>query len=182
MKSDLLAHNFKQLNQQREAFFNDENIDFSRAFIRPFPDKWSSGETLYHLVLMIRFFRKLSRVYIPALSPVAHLRKKKPYNSELHDIYQEYTDKKKRPMNAPKVIIPPSGLAEKYNFKEIREMLAFETVKLRMDLNHIEQDIAGNIYFPDPIAHYPNLLQCVQLLAMHEQHHFNLVKKYESMS
>ncbi|WP_175631838.1 DinB family protein [Virgibacillus siamensis] len=182
MKSQLMTEYFQQMERQREAFYHDQDVDFSRAFIRPFPDKWSIGETLYHLVLISRFFRRLSSVYIPVLQPVAYLRRKNPYPTEIHNIYREYNIKKQRPMNAPKLIVPPPGLAEKYNFEEIKEMLSFETVKLRMDLHHIKQDIAGQIYYPDPVAHCPNVIQSVQLLAIHEQHHFNLVRKYESMT
>ncbi|GAA0595369.1 DinB family protein [Virgibacillus siamensis] len=181
MKSAVMANYFQQLEQQRASFFSSEGIDFSRVFIRPFPDKWSVGETVYHLMLMTKFFRKFSGVYIPAAKPVACLRRKRPYKMAIHNIYREYTEKKKRPMNAPKIIVPPPGVADKYNFDQIKEMLELETVKLRMDVNHIEQDVAGQIYYPDPIANYPNLLQSVQLLAIHEQHHFNLLKKYESM-
>ncbi|WP_174616114.1 DinB family protein [Virgibacillus ihumii] len=181
MKSAVLTNYFQRLDQQRTLFFNSETIDFSRVFIRPFPNKWSVGETLYHLVLMIKFFRRFSQFYIPVTTPVARLRRKKPFKTEIHDIYREHTEKQKGPMDAPKIIVPPPGLAEKYNFEEIKEILVMETVKLRMDVNHIEQDIAGHICYPDPIAYYPNLLQSVQLLAIHEQHHFNLVRKYESM-
>lgn len=39
-------------------------------------------------------------------------------------------------------------------------------------VKNIEEDIAGHIVFPDPIAHYPNLIQSIQLLAIHEKHHF----------
>lgn len=45
-------------------------------------------------------------------------------------------------------------------------------------LDNIDQDVAGQIYYPDPVAAYPNLVQCVRLLAIHEQHHFTITKKY----
>lgn len=56
-------------------------------------------------------------------------------------------------------------------------LLEGETDRLMVNLNTIRQDVAGQIYYPDPIADYPNLVQCVHLLAIHEQHHFNIMRK-----
>lgn len=52
-----------------------------------------------------------------------------------------------------------------------------ETLALQWLVKNIEEDIAGHIRFPDPIAHYPNLIQAIQLLAIHEQHHFKIMEK-----
>ncbi|HWI49242.1 MAG TPA: DinB family protein, partial [Rummeliibacillus sp.] len=32
-----------------------------------------------------------------------------------------------------------------------------------------------------PIAHYPNLIQCIDILGIHEKHHFLLCKKYYNL-
>lgn len=178
MKSEQINIHFQKLQQQRDAFYNDSGINFADAWSRPMPDKWSIGETLYHLVLMVRLFRRFSVIYIPLMLPIAHIRKNKPYKTEIHDIYQEFRNKKKRSMNAPFLIKPPAGLEEKWNFSEIKALLERETDKLMTNLNDIEQVTAGQTYYPDPVAAYPNLIQCVHLLAIHEQHHFNIIKRY----
>ncbi len=56
-----------------------------------------------------------------------------------------------------------------------------ETDKLKAQVSGVEEAVAGHIYFPDTIAHYPNLIQCVHLLAIHEQHHFDITRKYMGM-
>ncbi|CAM3206041.1 DinB family protein [Filibacter tadaridae] len=178
MKSEQMHNYFIKLKQQRDVFYNDDNLNFENAWKRPMPEKWSIGETLYHLVLMVRVFRGFSRIYVPIMLPLAYVQKKKPYKKEIHDIYQEYRYKKKRSMNAPFLIKPPSGLERKWTFNDIQALLEYETDKLATNLNDIDQDLAGQIYFPDPVAMYPNLIQCVHLLAIHEQHHFNITKKY----
>lgn len=56
-------------------------------------------------------------------------------------------------------------------------ILNTETLTLQKLVKDIEEDIAGHIRFPDPVAHYPNLIQAIQLLAIHEQQHFNIMEK-----
>ena len=176
MKSNDMEKYFTILKQQRGVFYQDWN--FNQAWERPLSDKWSIGETLYHLLLMVRLFRRFSTFYIPIMIPLGYLRKKRPYKTKSNNIYEEYKQNKNRPMNAPPLIIPPSGLAKKWNISEIMWQLDYETERLQSFINSIDQDVAGQIYYPDPIAHYPNLIQSIHLLAVHEQHHFQLTKKY----
>ncbi len=179
LKSKEINRHFQQLKKQREIFYNDCSLDFKHAWRRPLPDKWFIGETLYHLVLLVRLFRRFSVLYIPVMLPIAHLRKKKPYQSEIHNIYKEYKEKKKRSMSAPSLLVPPKDLKKDYRFKDVQELLEEETKKLMDVIESMEENVAGHIRYPDPIAYYPNLIQSIHLLAIHEQHHFDLVKKYE---
>jgi len=178
LKSERMKMYFNQLRTQREAFYNEKHLHFDDGWIRPIPEKWSIGETLYHLVLMTRFFRRVSNFYLPIMLPVAYVRKRKPYPSETYNIYTEYNQKKNRAMKAPSVINPIGGIERKWNITEVQWFLEYETQKLYSLLKFIHDDVAGNIYYPDPIAHHPNLIQSIHLLAIHEQHHFDLTKKY----
>ncbi|PAV28598.1 hypothetical protein CIL05_14975 [Virgibacillus profundi] len=181
MKSEKIDFYFHKLQQQREAFYHKLSINEIGAWVKPKPDKWSVGETLYHLVLMVRMFRRFSGLYIPVMTPVAHLRKNKAYQTEIHDIYKEYNQKKRKPMKAPFVIDPPAELENKRSIEEIKKMLEEETNQLISLTSHVDERIAGQIYYPDPIAHYPNLIQCIHLLAIHENHHYKLVEEYFDM-
>lgn len=62
------------------------------------------------------------------------------------------------------------------NAKELEQLLLNETNELQALVKNIEEDIAGHIVFFDPIAHYPNLIQAIQLLAIHEKHHFIIME------
>nr|WP_275899567.1 DinB family protein [Bacillus piscicola] len=166
------------MKSQRTSFYHDSGVDFTTPWRRPLPEKWSLGETFFHLLLMERLFRRFSYIYLPIMLPFAHLRKKKPYKTEIHNPYQDFQKKRKRPMKAPFLIVPPSRLEEKFTFEDIQALLEAETDKLKVQLRDMEEEVAGQIRYPDPVVDYPNLIQCIHLLAIHEQHHFNVTKKY----
>lgn len=79
-------------------------------------------------------------------------------------------------MFAPFLFKPPSSLEEKWPISEIRAILEHETNQLVSNLDNIEQDIAVQNDYPDPVGAYPNLIQCIHLLAIHDQHQFIMKK------
>lgn len=170
-----IDHYFQTLEEERVHFYQDLDISPEEAWHRPKPGKWSIGETVYHLYLLARLVRMTSTIYIPMSMPIAYIRRKKPYETTIHDIYKTYREEKGESMPAPSVLVPPAGLENKYNFTEVQNLLAVETDKLKRQLATIPDNIAGHIRFPDPIAHYPNVIQSVQLLGIHEKHHFKIV-------
>jgi hypothetical protein len=68
--------------------------------------KWSLAETVYHITLLARLVRRFSGVYVPVARPFARLRKKRAYQTDIHDIYKEYAQKKGRAMPAPFLLKP----------------------------------------------------------------------------
>lgn len=95
LKSIEMEKHFHTLIKRREAFYQNKMLDFEQAWNRPLPNKWSIGETLYHLFLMVRLFRRFSNFYIPVKLPIAYVGKHQSYKSEIHNIYEEYRDKRK---------------------------------------------------------------------------------------
>lgn len=180
IRSKSIAEHFQLLQKQREDFFEDEQVQFKDLWTRPLAEKWSVGESLYHLLLMLKVFRRFSVVYIPIMKPVAAMRKNKQYPTTIHDIYQAYTEKHQRGMSAPPFVKPPEKVRGTYTLEELQQMLRNETHKLMKMTSNIEEYTAGNIYYFDPMAGNPNLIQSIHLLAIHEQHHFKLVKKYQN--
>jgi len=73
--------------------------------------------------------------------------------------------------------VPPSKKRFTLSSDDIEQLLVNETSAMQELVKNIEEDIAGHIVFPDPIAHYPNLIQSIQLLAIHEKHHFTIIKE-----
>lgn len=181
MKSKKIQSYFDLIEIQRDVFYQDIMNEIKDPWKRPQADKWSVGETIYHLMLLARLVRKFSSIYLPVMMPYGHLRKKRLYKTEIHNIYEAYNHVKKRPMRAPFLLVPPGILSQKYNFADVQELLRTETAQLKIKLSGIDEHVAGQIKYPDPIAHYPNIIQSVHLLAIHEQHHFTLVKKYAHM-
>lgn len=78
-------------------------------------------------------------------------------------------------MRALGILVPPSKIRFTLDSDEIEHLLVNETSAMQKLVKNMEEDIAGHIVFPDPIAHYPNLIQSIQLLAIHEKHHFRMM-------
>lgn len=173
-----MAAYFDQLESQRKDFFQYVTDNIENSWDRPKPGKWSVAETLYHVMLLARLVRRVSAFYLPIMQPYAHFRKNRPCVKKARNIYKEYQESENRPMKAPFVLVPPRSLARKYSMKEIQALLFKETEKLYQQLANIEEPVAGQIRYPDPVADYPNVIQSVHLLAIHEKHHFDLTKKY----
>ncbi|HLR22214.1 MAG TPA: DinB family protein, partial [Pseudogracilibacillus sp.] len=164
IRSKSIAEHFQVLQKQREDFFEDEQVQFKDLWTRPLAEKWSVGESLYHLLLMLKVFRRFSVVYIPIMKPVAAMRKNKQYPTTIHDIYQAYTEKHQRGMSAPPFVKPPEKVRGTYTLEELQQMLRNETHKLMKMTSNIEEYTAGNIYYFDPMAGNPNLIQSIHLL------------------
>ncbi|SHF66532.1 DinB family protein [Ornithinibacillus halophilus] len=169
---------FDRIQEQRKSFYQEMDSNVEDVWERPYPNKWSVAETVYHLYLLLRLFRRFSVIYMPIMYPLAVLRKNKPYPTDMNNIYIEYHQKKKKPMNAPLLLNPPKNLPRKKNYDEIKKLLERETNLLKANVLPMDERIAGQIYYPDPVAHHPNLPQSIQLIGIHEQHHFNLTKDY----
>lgn len=169
---------FQTLEEEREQFYQDMGTLPKDVWCNPRPGKWSVGETIYHLYLLARLVRRFSVVYIPIALPAVYFSRKKPYAITIHDIYKTYREEKNKPMPAPSLLIPPAGLKDMYNFSEVQNLLDVETGRLKRQLLNLTDDVAGHIKYPDPIADYPNMIQSVQLLGIHEKHHFQIVKNY----
>ena len=79
-------------------------------------------------------------------------------------------------MKAPWILVPSKKVYQSLNVTELEALLAHETDEIKKLVQNIEENIAGHIVFLDPIAHYPNLIQSIQLLAIHEKHHFIIMR------
>lgn len=177
MKSRSLNKHFKTLENQRNTILPKlEALPFDELWKRPQEDKWSVGETIYHLYLLAKTLRVAAKVTIPATILFARLRKNKPFETEIHDIYKEHKEKNKKGMKAPFILVPPKSIYRKWNFKGLNQLLYKETWTISKLVEGIEEEVAGHIIFIDPVAYHPNLIQAVQLLAIHETHHFRIIE------
>ncbi|MEG0386099.1 MAG: DinB family protein [Solibacillus sp.] len=178
MESRYMKSYFTTIYEQREEFANELKNFENKEWERPLDDKWSFGETYYHLYLMIKLFKQFNKTFLPIAKPIAKIRSGKSYKFYSEDIYTEYKEKHNKPMNAPFVIVPPKDIKERISFKWLVNELHIETMFLEKMLSNISDNVAGHIRYPDPLAHYPNLIQSIDLLGIHEKQHFLLCKKY----
>ncbi|MCM2676856.1 DinB family protein [Alkalicoccobacillus plakortidis] len=168
---------FHQLAAQRTDFFTEyQDTD---VWSRAQPNKWSIAETLYHLLLLLKRFRQLNVIYLPMARPLSTLRRNRPYKTASVNIYEQYNQKHLKAMKAPSIIMPPKNIQQQVSYNEMIQMLEQETAYLSMLVAEIDEDVAGHIRYPDPPAHYPNLIQAIHLLVIHEQHHFTICRKID---
>lgn len=173
-----MKEHFEKIYRQREEMQTELDKFTGQEWNRPQKDKWSWGETYYHLYLMVKWFRRLSKVYVPISKPVAALAKNKPYLTTSTNVYETYHEKHKKPMKAPFIIVPPNREKIHVEFDDLLVELDKETKQLEAIVDDVRDEIAGHIRFVDPLANHPNLIQSIDLLGIHEQHHFLLCKKY----
>ena len=181
MQSENISKHFHTLHVQRNQFLPKlHSLSHEQLWYRKEDGKWSIGEHFYHLYLIAKML-KVAIKFSFTLIPYAKLRKNTPFATDIHDIYAEYKEKHGKGMKAPWILIPSKKVYDSMNVKELEELLSSETDEIKKLVQNIEENIAGHIVFLDPIAHYPNLIQSIQLLAIHEKHHFMIMKNNYEM-
>ena len=181
MQSENISKHFHTLHVQRNEFLPHlHSLSHEQLWYRKEDGIWSIGEHFYHLYLIAKML-KVAIKFSFTLIPYAKLRKNAPFATDIHDIYAEYKEKHGKGMKAPWILIPSKKVYYSMNVKELEELLSRETDEIKKLVENIEENIAGHIVFLDPIAHYPNLIQSIQLLAIHENHHFMIMKNNYEM-
>ncbi|MDM5250052.1 DinB family protein [Lysinibacillus sp. G4S2] len=176
MKSNSIANHFHTLQEQRSHYLPCiQSLSQEQLWHSEKEGKWSIGEHFYHLYLILKMLKTATK-YSLLLTPYAKMRRNKPFATEIHNVYEEFKNRKGRGMRAPGILVPPAKIRFTLNSDEIEQLLVNETNALKELVKDIEEDIAGHIVFPDPLAHYPNLIQSIQLLAIHEMHHFKIME------
>lgn len=177
MKSQSMQNHFTTLEQQRETIFPAlQSLSNFQLWERPQENKWSIGETMYHLYLITKMLRVAATITIPCTKVFARMRRNKSFDTEINDIYKEYKEKHGKGMKAPFILNPPQKIYHTMDFNKLTQLLTEETSKVAKIVEDVDEDIAGHIIFLDPAANNPNLIQAIQLLAIHEAHHIRIIE------
>ncbi|TQR21402.1 DinB family protein [Psychrobacillus vulpis] len=178
MKSESIKKHFTTLEKQRESLFPTlKSLSMTKLWERPEENKWSIGESIYHLFLITKMLRVAAIITIPCTKFYAQMMRNKSFEHSINDIYKEYKEKHGKTMNAPFILNPSNKIYNSMDFTQLNQLLINETLKVSKIVDNIEEDIAGHIIFLDPVANFPNLIQAIQLLAIHEAHHFRIIQK-----
>ncbi|WP_080871993.1 hypothetical protein [Oceanobacillus timonensis] len=163
---------FEELHTMRDTYFHTD-IFKSSIHKRVVPDKWSVAESIYHCYLLLKLTRLTSAYYLPVARIYMKLRrpKVKRYNGEMSNIYRKKT------MKAPFILKPK--MKREYTLIELRELLEAETEKLKNCVAYLTKEQCYWIKYPDPVPAYPNVVQVVKLLRIHEEHHYTVVIERE---
>lgn len=163
---------FDALEVLRDEYFKTDEFN-GEIYRRVQADKWSIGEVIYHCYLLLKLTRLASEFYLPAsrfLIKVSRF-KAEEHNGKMDNIYAGPT------MKAPKILEPDMDI--RYSKGELRLMLEEETGKLKKMVQDLSDDEAYTIRYPDPVPDYPNVVQTVRLLLIHEKHHYDVLMERE---
>lgn len=163
---------FEELECIRNHYFSTPEFN-GEIYHRKETGKWSIGEVIYHCYLLLKLTRTSTRVYLPAaklIKKMGHFNSIS-YDNTMHNIYEGET------MKAPKVLAPK--MDRPYSKGELRLMLESETSKLKRLVENLKDEEAYWIRYPDPVPGYPNIVQAVKLVKIHEAHHYKVLMQRE---
>lgn len=96
MKSESISKHFQTLTEQRNQFLiKIPYLSQEKLWNRNEEGKWSVGEHVYHLYLIMRMVR-IATKWSFVLIPYAKMKRNKPFGTEIHDIYTEFKEKKRK--------------------------------------------------------------------------------------
>lgn len=167
-----IRKSFDELEVLRDEYFKTAEFN-GEIHKRVQNDKWSIGEVIYHCYLLLKLTRQASEVYLPVSRLLIKMSifKTEEHNGEMENIYAGAT------MKAPKFLEP--DMDRRYSKGELRLMLEEETEQLKKLVQNLSDDEAYSIRYPDPIPDYPNVVQTVKLLLIHEKHHYHVLMERE---
>ncbi|MCT1901537.1 DinB family protein [Oceanobacillus sojae] len=156
----------------RDKYFHTA-IFKSSIHTRTVPDKWSIAESIYHCYLLLKLTRITSAYYLPMARFYMKLRRPqiKRYIDNMENIYRGKT------MKAPFILKP--RMKREYTLEELRDLLEEETEKMKSCVDSLTKEQCYWIRYPDPVPDYPNVVQVVKLLRIHEEHHYMVVMERE---
>lgn len=163
---------FEEIQIMRDKYFNTA-IFKSAIHTRSVPDKWSVAESIYHCYLLLKLTRITSACYLPIACFYMQLRRPeiKRYIDNMENIYRGKT------MKAPFILKPK--MKREYTLEELRDLLEEETEKMKFCVEPLTKEQCYWIRYPDPVPKYPNVVQVVKLLRIHEEHHYTVVTERE---
>ncbi|WP_414043184.1 DinB family protein [Macrococcus sp. EM39E] len=158
---------FNDLHQLRDEYFSSP-IFINEINKHVAQDKWSVGEVIYHCYLLLKLTRQFTKYYVPiAKHCVAVIPNHSSYNNDMHNIYAGKT------MKAPAILNPKLNV--EYRLEDLFDLLEAETELLKEQVGLLNDQQVQKIRYPDPVPKYPNVVQVVKLLYIHEKHHYEVV-------
>lgn len=159
-------------SQRREIFLLLENVPQDELWKRPKPSSWSAGEHIDHARVLTRAFRRLIFCAWPLLKTVALLRRNRPFETEIDDVY-------KRPGFPNRVgwLWPPLYSANApIPLATLAEAMAQEHQRVRLWYEARDTVQLGQAILYDPVIGWINLIQALRVGIYHDAHHFRIAE------
>ncbi len=159
--------------QRRTIFARLAGLDEARLWHHPGPKEWSIGENMDHARVLTQSFRRLLRVSWPVLAPVGWLRRYRPYETEIDDVYE----RPGFPLNVG-WLWPPRYKSERpVPLSTLEQHLEAEHRRVRNFFAGKDEPVLGNIKLYDPAIGWLNFVQMLRVVVYHDAHHFRTIER-----
>ncbi len=159
--------------QRAEIFAALETVDGARLWQQPGPKEWSAGEHLAHATAALRSFRRMFQTFWAVLAPIGYLRRGRPYETEIDDVYA----RPGFPLNVG-WLWPPRYTPERpATLAVLRELMAAEHGRVRRFYEGKDERILGNTPLYDPAIGCLNMIQALRVGVHHDAHHFATIRR-----
>lgn len=163
------------LDQQREVFFRQITGTSPELLWKPPGEKkWSPGEHIDHCRVLLRSFRRIFIVCWPLGYPIARLRLRRPYATDIDDVYE----RPGFPLNVGWLWKPEHSASRPLGLQELQDKLASEHAAIRHFYSGKEEYLLGHVSLYDPVIGWLNLIQALRVGIYHDAHHFRIAAKW----
>lgn len=159
---------FDELMTVRNSYFSTAAFN-GDIHTRVQEEKWSIAESVYHCYKLLKLTRIALQIYLPFAKPVVKILPEVSRNSTMTNIYEA------KVMTAPTILRP--GEVRHLSKGDLRHLLETETEKIKSLIQNLTDKEIYGIRLPDPVPNFPNILQIVKLIVIHERHHYNVVSE-----
>ena len=159
--------------QHREVFALLGGVPPEKIWQRPLPGEWSIGEILDHTRILNRSFRRLFQVVWLLLWPLGHLRRERPYQTDIDDVYA----RPDFPMSVGWLWTPKHTPTNPVPLEQLYRETAVEHQKIRAWYEARDEALLGHINLYDPPIGWLNMVQALRVAAYHDALHFRDVKE-----
>jgi len=165
---------FDQMTSQREELFAElAGLTAEQLWWRPAPGEWSIGENVDHLRAVYLSFLPFLRFAWVVVRPMAQLRRAKPYQTGIDNVYRRPSFPQKVGWLFPSRYTPQRPAALDALYAGVREAhaqaAAFYAGK--------DADVLGHVILWDPAIGVVNLIQALRIAVYHDEVHIDTIRK-----
>ena len=155
--------------QRTAAFAAVEGLEEAQIWQRPAPKEWCIGEILSHTVRFYDSFFPLLGFVWKALAWYGRLRRKRPYRTEIENVYE-----RPRFPHWAGFLWPPRHTPEKpAALAELRAEVEATHASVRDFYVGKDLEVLGNIHVWDPAIGVVNLITGLKVCIDHDQLHYD---------
>ncbi len=158
--------------QRAELFSELAEITDEQLWFRAGPGEWSIGENIDHLRAIYASMLPWFQVAWVALSPLARLRRNRPYRVEIDNVYH-------RPGFPQKVgwMWPPRYTpARPVPLNTLREGVEAIQARVHEFYSSKDPDLLGHVVLWDPAIGTLNLIQAIRVGVYHDEVHIDSIR------